>query len=297
MKRREMLKNAAVAALGAAIPWRQIAPGPEARQRRVLFFTRSAGFEHDVIRRTGSAWSPAEKAFEEIGRRAGFMVECSKDGRIFDGSLDAYDAFAFYTSGDLTQSGGDGSPAMTPEGKSRLLAAVEGGKGFLGFHSAADTFHSPAAGEGSEAKLDPYIAMLGGEFLAHGKEQEASLLLTTTQFAGIADLGLAEGLAFTDEWFTFTNYAADLSVLLVQETAMMKGEAYRRPDYPATWTRLHGKGRVFYTSLGHRGDIWENPFFQAIARGALEWISGQADAGIRPNMNEVTPQARQTKRN
>ena len=59
---------------------------------------------------------------------------------------------------------------------------------------------------------------------------------------------------------------------------------------------MHGQGRVFYTSLGHREDMWTNPFFQGIAQAGLEWVLGDRDA-VRLSMSQpnrrasVTPQA------
>jgi hypothetical protein len=76
---------------------------------------------------------------------------------------------------------------------------------------------------------------------------------------------------------------------------MMQGAPYQRPDFPATWARRHGKGRVFYTSLGHREDIWTNPFFQTIALGGLRWATGLVDYDVKPNIGEVTPKASQLK--
>ena len=71
----------------------------------------------------------------------------------------------------------------------------------------------------------------------------------------------------------------------------MKGgnECYHRPNFPETWARMHGKGRVFYTSMGHREDVWENPMYQGLLLGALNWATGQVDADIKPNTSVVTP--------
>jgi uncharacterized protein len=74
---------------------------------------------------------------------------------------------------------------------------------------------------------------------------------------------------------------------------MMKGDCYRRPDFPITWARRHGHGRVFYTSLGHREDVWTNPFFQAIALGGIAWAVGDASYDIKPNLSDVAPLANQ----
>jgi len=211
---------------------------------------------------------------------------------VFDGSLDQYAAIAFYTIGDLTKRAADGSPSMTARGKQRLISAIADGKGFVGFHSATDTFHSKSPQNEDESQVGPYLAMIGAESVAHGEQQEASLLFAPPKFPGIGGVGVGEGLAFTDEWYTFKNFASGLHVILVQETRMMKGKVYRRPDFPATWAHTYGNGRVFYTSLGHREDIWTNPFFQAMVIGAVAWVSGRVQADVAPNMEMVTPQAR-----
>ena len=282
MWRRQVLRFAPAALLTAV----RSAHARAAGNPKILYFTRSAGFEHSVVKRTGSELSHSEKILTEIGRRDGFDVECAKDGRIFDGDLDRYTVFVFYTSGDLTQPAKDGSPPMTAAGKRRLLEAVASGKGFVGFHSAADTFHSG----GSPAAVDPYIAMIGGEFVNHGEQQEASLYAVSPFF--YKNLGVpAEGMSFTDEWYVLKNFARDLHVIFVQETKFMQGDMYRRPDYPQTWARMHGKGRVFYTSLGHREDVWTDPFFQTVAQGGIAWTMGKFDVDLTPNFNSATPGA------
>jgi type 1 glutamine amidotransferase len=260
--------------------------GAAAKAGRLLYYTRSVGFEHSVVRRQGDKLSHSELVLTELARRFGFEVECTKDGSIFDGDLDRFDAIVFYSCGDQTQPSLDKSPPMTLSGKQRLLDVVAAGKGFVGFHAAADTFHS----KGLQTDRDPYVAMLGGEFVSHGDQQEASLVIAS-HFPGVGNLGCAEGLSFTDEWYALTNFAKDLHVILVQETAYMKGQCYHRPNYPCTWARMHGKGRVFYTSLGHREDVWTNPFFQTIALGGLRWAAGAVDADVKPNLARVTPHA------
>jgi hypothetical protein len=132
--------------------------------------------------------------------------------------------------------------------------------------------------------------MIGGEFLTHGDQQEASLLAVSDFF--YKNIGVpAEGLSFTDEWYACKNFAKDLHVILVQETKFMRGEAYRRPDFPQTWVRMQGKGRVFYSSLGHREEVWTNPFFQALAGAGIAWTTNQFDFDITPNIGKVTPRA------
>ena len=81
----------------------------------------------------------------------------------------------------------------------------------------------------------------------------------------------ATGFDSMEEWYSLKDFRPDLHVLLVQETETMEGIEYERPAYPATWARQHGKGRVFYTSMGHREDVWTNPIFQDILTGGISW--------------------------
>src|SRR5262245_42740942 len=85
----------ATAAAGAVLP----APRPLGaadKPKKVLFFTKSSGFEHDVVKRKGSELGLAEKTLIEVGKKHGFEVTATKDGTVFDGDLMAYDAFFFY---------------------------------------------------------------------------------------------------------------------------------------------------------------------------------------------------------
>jgi len=288
MKRREMLLSAGAALAGlSALPTRWIAAADRKKQK-VLYFTRSAGFEHSVVKRSGDQLSHSEKILTELGREHGFEVECTKDGAVFDGDLVKFDAIAFYTSGDLTKPCNQPGQPMSQGGLKRLLDAVAGGKGFVAFHAASDSFHS----HGSQ--ITPYIAMLGGEFVSHGPQQVATQTVTSPGFPGME--GLGRSFKLNEEWYALKNFAQDLHVILVQETEGMQGDCYQRPPFPATWARRHGQGRVYYTSLGHREDIWTNPMVQKIILGGLAWAFGNARAEIPPNLEKVTPQAGQMHR-
>ncbi len=266
----------------------------QAKKAKVLYFTRSAGFEHSVVKRNGAQLAYSEKLLVEWGQAAGFDVECSKDGSLFDGDLDKYDCFAFYTSGDLSKPDTYGNPPMTAAGKQRLLAAVAAGKGFVGFHSATDSFHSPGARDQVQTKVDPYLAMVGGEFIIHGNQQEATVRVASPDFPGVKPMGAAS--KFLEEWYALKNFAPNLHVILVQETKGMTGACYQRPPYPATWARMHHKGRVFYTSFGHREDIWINPKVKSLILGAFAWTLGRAEADVTANLAQVAPEADQLPR-
>lgn len=260
--------------------------------KRVLFFSKSSGFEHSVIRHVDGKPSLVDNVLADIGKANGFEFTCTKDGRIFTKEgLAPFDAVFFYTTGDLTKPGNDGQPPMPENGKQALLDFIASGKGFIGTHSATDTFHSAGDRFANDHECDPYIGMLGGEFVTHGSQQEATMRVVSPRFPGMA----AAGGKFTmpEEWYALKNFSPDLHVLLVQETAGMtgnkKGNPYDRPPYPAAWARANGKGRVFYTSMGHKPGTWTNPIFQSILIGGLNWASGRVDADVTPNLTQVTP--------
>ena len=292
MNRRDMLTTSGAAVL-ASMSW----PGAGAlaaddAPKRLLMFTRSAGFQHGVIRRKGDELSHAERILTDLGAARNIEVVATKDGRVFDEDLDQWDAFFFYTSGDLTdrQPKDDLSKPMSPEGKQRFLDAIAAGKGFVGSHCASDTFHSKGPRQERQDQPDPYIAMLGGEFIKHGPQHTAGQIVVENKFPGTTHLG--RGFRLNEEWYSLKNFPDDLHVILAQDTQGMEGDTYSRPPYPCTWARMHDQGRVFYTSMGHREDVWTNQeLFQSIVLGGLAWALRRFDADVTPNIAKVTPGA------
>lgn len=308
LSRRSLLAASAatlgLAATSSAFPlgWPQPA-AEEKKRKRLLFFTRSQGFQHDTVNlnlggvkgRLGEKGkvSHADQVMMNLGAEQGFDVVCSKDGRIFiPEELEKFDAFLFMTTGDLCEEKStDGTPPMPREGKQLLLDAIRGGKGFAGCHCASDTFHSPGHKNGDyrhQAEPDPFIRMLGGEFISHAAQQKASMRVASPDFPGCQAL---KDFSLFEEWYSLKNFTPDLHVILAQENEGMKGRDYQRPAFPATWARKHGEGRVFYTSMGHREDVWTNKIFQMILLGGLAYTFGLVNPDVTPNMDKVTPQA------
>jgi len=291
--RRDLLRaTGAVTIAASAFPLEWVAAGDKKKQK-VLYFSRSAGFEHGAVKIKNGRPSISDRILTELGQKHGFEVVCTKDGRVFDGDLDQYDAIAFYTSGVLTEPNKAKTPPMSPAGKEKLLKAIAAGKGFVGLHSATDSFHSEGPRNENQAKVDPYIAMLGGEFIVHGAQQEATIRAASRKFPGVKKFGRVQKLH--EEWYTLKNFAKDLHVILIEDNEGMKGDCYQRPPFPMTWARRHDKGRVFYTSFGHRDDIWTNPDVQRIIAGGLAWAMGNVKVRVKPNIDKVTPKANQLK--
>jgi type 1 glutamine amidotransferase len=290
--RRSFLLSASLLALTALSGTALAAAKP-----KILFFSKSSGFEHSVISYKTGQPSLVEKALTALGEKNGWEFTYSKDGSLFSPEyLKQFSALFFYTTGDLCALGTDKNPGMSTAGKQALLDYVAGGGGFIGSHSAADTFHTaneavkgPDRYKNHGKDADPYVLMLGGEFIKHGAQQSAKMRCTDPKFPGMESA--ADGFEMTEEWYSLKDFTEDVHVLLVQETGTMKGVEYERPPYPATWARAHGKGRVFYTSMGHRDDVWANPTFLGILTGGIRYALGEAKADVTPNIRQVTPDA------
>jgi type 1 glutamine amidotransferase len=279
-----MLLTGGAAVLGlATFPLGRVATA-EKRKQKVLYFTRSVEYEHSVVRRQDGQLSHSEKILIGLGQKAGIEVECSKDGRIFDGDLNHYDALVFYTCDDMTKPSVDKAPPMSADGKKRLIDSVAAGKPFVGVHSACYWGREAAAD-------DPYLGMVGSRFIAHGAQQESTMKITSPDFPGVK--GLGESFRLVDEWYAMHEFVPDLHVILAEDNQGMKGPMYQRPPFPSTWARHHGKGRVFFTAMGHREDVWTNPTFQQILMGGVAWALGNVDADVGPNITQVTPKAEQ----
>jgi len=247
----------------------------------------------------------AEKSLKEWGEQAGYEVVVTKEGNVFTAeNIAGFDVIVFYTSGDMTKpaiGGSDVTSVMSAEGKSALLKAIEEGKGFVGLHSAAATFNNksrrsdPVKLLAEGVTVDPFSRMLGAEFTDHAAQQQKGTVrvpAAAKAFPGLAEL---KDFEKTEEWYAFTNMARDLHVILVQDTSTMdvngrRAKQYMGPNYPSTWARMQGKGRVFYTSLGHREDVWMSDQFKMIAMAGLAWASGRVDAEVKGNVMEVCPE-------
>ncbi len=260
---------------------------------RILFFSKSSGFEHTVIARMDGKPSYAENVLDGIAKTKGWEFEFSKDGSKFSPDyLKSFHTVIFYTSGDLTKTGKDKQPAMSKEGVKALFEYVRNGGGFIGLHCASDTFHSKGAGtfENHECPSD-FICMVGGEFIGHGSQQKATNKVINPKFPGYENLG--ESFTLMEEWYALKNFNPDMHALTVIDPKGMDGgrkNVYDRPAYPTSWARMEGKGRVYYNAMGHREDVWDGDLFKNMIIGAVEWTSGAKQVEIPANLKEVAPE-------
>ena len=243
-----------------------------------------------MITRKGDKLGMAERILTEIGKEHGFEVVASKDGRMFEpDKIGQWDAFVFETTGDLTTPGGDKNPPDLGRRREGVLRRDPGRQGIHG-DALRDRHvrpHRPAE-QGRRRPVYPddrrRVHRPWCPAAVTDRDRRPGV---PRHRQGFRHAGTS--FTITDEWYALKNFADDLHVILVQVTEGMKGHMYERPNFPITWARPYGKGRVFYTSMGHREDVWENPMYQALLLGALGWTTGRIEASIEPNIRQVTP--------
>src|ERR1700748_709343 len=123
--RRGFIRTVTIGGAGLALASKL--PGVEAagKKKSVLVFTKSSGFEHQVVKEIDGKPSIAEKAVRGLGEKYNFDVTATKDGRVFDSKeFPDYSAVFFFTSSDLATEGTDQKTAMTVSGQWRRAGAT-----------------------------------------------------------------------------------------------------------------------------------------------------------------------------
>lgn len=224
--------------------------------KRLLYVTHSAGYKHEVL-------PYSQEALTKIGADSGaFAATCTDDVATVDwANLDAYDAVAFCTTGELPMSDAD---------REALLAFVRGGKAFIGIHNATDTFY----------KWEPYGAMLGGYFNGHPWHQEIEIVVEDRDHPSTRPL--PERFRIHDEIYVHRSWSRDKTRVLMRldnASVDLEKAAGKREDndFAMAWCHPYGAGRVFYTALGHGMPTWTSALFHQHLLGGIRWALGDAD--------------------
>lgn len=287
MKRRYVLSLAVVAAFFGLCT---LLNAQEIKPAKILHFTRSQGFEHDPAKLLDDGTTVSGRGLKAYFDKFGKKIEVieTQDGGLFDGDLGQYDAFVFYTSGNLLNADGsknDKAKPMTEAGLRKMIAAVRAGKGFVGIHSATDT-HSGSVRD--EDGVDIYIKFVGARFTGHGPQQfGTATIVEPTAFPFLKE----SGKRFTtwEEWYGMGSFNKDIHVILIQETEGMEGRDNARPPFPTSWIRKEGQGRVAYSSFGHQNQYFRNMENVRRIGELVEWSIGRFNVDITPNIEKVTP--------
>lgn len=246
----------AAAACVASTPVRaEDAPKP---QRKLLVYTLSAGYKHGCI-------PTLEESLVKLGRDTGaFEATVSKNPADFNESnLKAYDAVFFYTTRNVLPESGQ---------RKALFDFVKSGKGFAGSHCATDTLYDDKDGE----NCPEYGEMVGGYFDGHPWHQEVKINVEDATHP--ATKGVPSPWNVADEIYQFRTFSRDrVHVLLSLDTASVDVSKGKRADkdYAIAWCRTYGQGRVFYTALGHRKELWQDDtFLKKHILPGLQWSLG-----------------------
>jgi len=237
------------------------------KKKKILFYSQSFGFRHSVVARplTGEL-SHAEKVFKEIATKAGYEVYLSQDfNDLSKKQCNTYDAIVSYTSGNPFINRGE------------ILNWLRNGGAFIGIHAATDSFRGDQKKDGANIKVWPeYIKFIGAAFAGHGKQQPTTMNIEVPDHP--ATKMLSQGWTVLDEIYLFSKYSRDNVKVLISVDTEKTGKEKLKPmnmkpggDYPIAWINTEGKGRVFYTSLGHREDVWTNPLYQQHLLGGIAW--------------------------
>ena len=175
------------------------------KPKQVLFFTKSSGYEHSVIKTQDGQPSLAHKALEELGAKHGFVVTHTKDGGVFTPEgIAKYDAFLLHD-GRSHHAGKRQEPAHVGRGQGRVPGGHCQGQGLRRHARGADTFHSPGERFEASGEAAVYVKMLGGEFIKHGQQQKAKVVCADARFPGFAEC--KDSFEMLEEWYSFKNFA------------------------------------------------------------------------------------------
>lgn len=251
-----MVVTSCVLAFAAAFGGPAVGEAP--KKPRLLVYTVSAGFEHDVVRRPAPGeLSLVERALVELAPEGGFEAVPSRDPALFGReALAGFDAVLLYTTGELP---------LTPEQRTAFLDFVARGKGLVGVHPATDTFYA----------WPEYGALIGGYFDGHPWHEKVRVRVEDRAHPATRPLDATFDIVDEIYQFRAPYDRSRLHVLLSLDPASIDlskpGVNRTDRDFALAWTRQHGEGRVFYTALGHRPEVWADPRFRAHLRGGIAW--------------------------
>lgn len=185
---------------------------------------------------------------EWLVREGRFKLEMTSDLDAFSSLSNAkYSAVVVYTTGFVKD--------LTKKREKGLIDFVKNGGGFVGIHSASDSFR------GSKS----YIEMLGSEFLTHPEHQEFKVSIVEKNHYLTQRV---PDFTVYDEMYHLQKFDAGKVTMLACTTwqGMTKPMAYVKP---------YGKGRVTYIANGHTAQAWSHPEFKKLLMRAVAWGVGE----------------------
>ena len=217
----------------------------EPAQYSVLVFSRTQGYRHESIL-AGIA------AIKRLGERHGFTVNATESPTLFtDEQLKPYRVVVFLnTTGHV----------LERDQQAAFERYIEGGGGYVGVHSASDT----------EYEWSWYGKLLGAYFRSHPAIQPAMLdVVDATQ---VSTRHLPKQWQRVDEWYNFRAQPTDVEVLIRIDEKTYTGGTMGE-QHPMAWCHDVGRGRAWYTALGHTIESYSDPLFLEHLSGGITWAA------------------------
>ncbi len=276
-----------VAKINGALPDSPYAQPKKARH--VLLYSRTAGFRHSSIE-TGV------KSFQMLGEKTrAFTTVHSEDPAMFDSEkLDQFDAVVMlnvtgdFLAGKKVTELSDEEKTIYEKRKSNLMAFVKSGKGVLGTHSSTDAFYN----------WKEYGDMMGGWFTGHPWHTDVPLKVDSPDHPLTKMFDAEKGFDIKDEIYQFAprnpggvygGYQpydrSKLRILLSLDASKFDVSKGKRADgdYAISWVREYGKGRIFYSVLGHNDFIFYTPTVMKHYLAGMQYVLGDLDADATPS--------------
>jgi len=215
-------------------------------QKRILVFTKTAGFHHASIP-VGVA------AIMKLGKENNFLVDTTSDAsKIVESNLKRYSALVFLsTTGSL----------LNNIEQIDLERYIQAGGGFVGIHAAAD----------AEYDWHWYGRMVGAYFLSHPAQQEA--VLNVVDKNDPSTKMLPAQWKRKDEWYNYKDINPDIHVLLTIDEKSYTGG--KNGDFhPMAWYHNFEGGRVWYSELGHTDESYSDPLYLQHILGGIKYAMG-----------------------
>ncbi|HEX2453672.1 MAG TPA: ThuA domain-containing protein [Vicinamibacterales bacterium] len=244
--------------------------GSQAEQKRspktVLILGATRDYQHDSI-------SDAMVALSTVGKASGawdsylrtdFAWITKSDAGRNGKNLTAFDAIVLVST--------TGPWNLTDEQRRAFLSFVhDDGKGLVAVHAALDANYD----------WPEYAEMLGGWFDGHPWDTfDAPIVLEDPSFPAVKHLPRA--FSKRDEIYQAKAWSRDkVNVLLrLDETKLpaSKSEVRRSDrDFGVAWAKTYGRGRVFYSTLGHTKESWSDPDVTTMYGEAIRWVLGLSE--------------------
>ena len=278
---------AAVALVAPALAFAQDKPAeskteaaPKTTGYRLLMITQSAGFRHGSVNRKDAKLAPAELAITELGIKSGlFRADCSQDSAkdFTKENLQNYDIVLFYTTGNLP---------IKPEDLDYFFTdwLQKKGHGFIGTHSAADTYHNHK----------PYWDMIGGTFNGHPWNAGETVTITVHDKNHPVAKPWGDEFTIKDEIYQFKNWQPE-KVRVLMSLNMEKTKLKKPYHVPIAWVKNYGEGKAMHMSLGHNEAVWADQRYMDSLLAGIKWELNLVEGDATPNPDVSAEQEKKAK--